>query len=143
MKNPVSFVRDLYKKLPRETVRYVIAGVLTTLVDYGLFMLLTALGIGDDVSNKISIAAAVLFAYFINKLYVFRNHADSLGALVFEFVKFMAGRAVTALPEVFGYPLLLRLFGGRENFAKGITIVVVFVLNYVISKLFVFRKKRG
>ena len=142
MKNPVIFARELYAKLPRETIRYVIAGVLTTLVDYGLFMLLTALGTTDNAANKISIAAAVLFAYFINKLYVFRRHADSLGALVFEFIKFMAGRVLTALPEVFGYPLLLRLIGGHENIAKGITIVVVFILNYIISKLFVFRRKK-
>jgi len=142
MKNPVTFARGLFNKLPRETIRYVIAGALTTLVDYGLFLLLTTFRVDDTTANWISIAAAVLFAYFINKLYVFKRHAGSFGELALEFIKFMAGRVLTALPEYFGYPLLLRLLGGRESIVKGVTIVVVFVLNYIISKLFVFRGKK-
>ena len=139
MRNPISLARDLYARIPQETVRYVIAGGVTTLVDFGLFTALTALGVPDMAANRISIAAAVLFAYFINKLYVFRRHAGSTRALTLEFIKFIGGRAFTALPEILGYPLLLRLLNGRESIAKAVTIVVVFVLNYTISKLFVFR----
>lgn len=139
MKKAVAHIRDIYARLGQETVRYLIAGVLTTLIDLGIFSILIAFGTDDRLANRVSIVTAVLFAYFINKLFVFRRHSASKSALVLEFLKFICGRAVTALLEDWGYPLLLGVVGEREVLAKAFTIVVVFILNYLISKLFVFR----
>ena len=136
-------LRGLYARLPEETVRYVIAGVCSTLVDMGSFMLLTRLGMDDNAANAASIALAILFAYVINKLYVFRRRVATKGALALEFMKFVLGRLLTALLEYFGYPLLLGLLTRHEYIAKGLTIIVVFILNYIISKLAVFGKAKG
>ncbi len=141
MKTPVSALREIYARIPKETFRYVIAGVLTTLVDFCIFTVLTRLTVRDMLANGISISAAIVFAYIANKLYVFKMHSDSPGALALEFLKFLGGRVFTALLEFWGYPPLLGLLGGRKSIAKAVTIVVVFVLNYVFSKLFVFRGK--
>ncbi len=142
MKAPIAAARGLLARLPEETLRYLIAGVLTTLTDFLLFTLLVALGVPDMTANGVSISAAVIFAYVINKLYVFRRRSAGVPALAAEFLKFIAGRAVTILLELFGYAPLLRILGGREFIAKAVTIAVVFVLNYIISKLFVFRDKK-
>lgn len=133
-------LRALYKRIPPDTLRYIIAGIGSTLVDLGSFALLTLFGMADDPANAVSIALAVLFAYVVNKLYVFRSHVESPGALIAEFFKFVLGRAATALLEYWGYPLLLSLLGGYKLVAKGLTIVVIFALNYVLSKLLVFRR---
>ena len=143
MKNPVLIAQNAYMRLPRETVRYIIAGILTTLVDFVVFEVSISLGVEDIAANRISIAAAVLFAYVINKLYVFKRRTGSFSALAVEFFKFLGGRALTALPEFWGFPVLLRLLGERETITKAITIAVVFILNYVISKMFVFRRKKS
>lgn len=133
---------EKFKKL----VRYGIVGVCTTAVNYALLWLLFyQLHIDYDVANAIAIVSSVLFAYVANKLFVFRSHTGSRGALVREAVSFFASRAVTALLE-WGLGFVIHtLIGVDENrwgmVSKVAINVLVLVLNFVFSQVFVFRGK--
>lgn len=124
-------------------VRYVVIGACTTAVSVGLVALLTKVFHWEDnLSNVVSIIAAVVFAYIANKIFVFRSRSGSLGALAAEAFKFFAGRAVTMLIEVFGVAFFDSVLGQDVVVAKVETQVIVLVGNYLISRFIVFRKKR-
>jgi putative flippase GtrA len=139
------------RRITAETARYIIAGALTTGVNFAVFALLRlALGLDAKLSQASSIAAAVLFAYAANKLFVFRSRAASAGALALEFFKFAGGRAAALLVEYYGFIFLsdfmLRMFAfgdkEREFIAKAATQGAVLAINYAVSKLFVFKTTR-
>ena len=133
------------KLLGSKAVRYVIAGGLTTLVNYAAFILLQkAFGVPYDRANAAAWVLAVAFAFAVNKAFVFRSRAWR-GVWMREAAVFFAGRAFTGLVEIAGLPLLVRAgldevwFGVEALPAKVIVTVVVQVLNYVFSAAFAFR----
>ena len=132
------------KGVGAETIRYIIVGVLTTLLSYGIFELMWGhLGIDETVSNVTSIAVAIVFAYIMNKLVVFRRHSDSMTALAIEFGKFVGSRLLTMGIEVGGVALFHSILGYNARLSKIGSQVVVIVTNYVLSKLIVFRGDSG
>ncbi|MDR0862129.1 MAG: GtrA family protein [Oscillospiraceae bacterium] len=136
-------IRVLYNKIGAEAIRYIIFGVLTTLVNLGLNALLIRV-FGEErywLWNIISIAASILFAYVTNRKFVFNSRVSGAAAIMLEFAKFVGGRLVTFAIEAGGVPLLVEVFGVRMDLAKYAMQVIVIVVNYVISKLLVFRKK--
>lgn len=133
----------------KEQISYLFFGVLTTGVNwvvYALLMLLPAMTV--EVANAVAGVVAILFAYVTNRIFVFESTAKGKKAVFMEFLRFLGGRAVTFVVEVVGVPGLYYLglrqgiFGIEGAFAKIIVSVVVIVLNYVFSKLFVFTKKK-
>ena len=129
------------KGLGGETVRYIIVGGLTTLVNYGLFELLWGvIGIDDTISNVTSIFSSIIFAYVANKLVVFRWHCNSKVELVLEFIKFVFSRLFTMAIEVGAVYLFATILGFNTRLVKIASMVVVIILNYVISKVIVFRR---
>ena len=132
-------IKKLLVRFPPETLRYLLAGIATTAVSFGVFALLhRALAVEERAANAVSIVIAIIFAYFANKLYVFRSDAGG-GTAVAEFAKFIGGRLLTMAVEYFGYIAIVALLDD-ELIAKAATQLAVFVLNYVISKLIVFTK---
>lgn len=139
----------------REVIAYLIIGVMTTLVNWVLFLLLTrALLVVDDAANIAAVVLAVIFAYVTNKLFVFRSHCPTKKDFFREMLSFFTARALAALVEIGGYSLtklaLLWLFSNipviadhYDLLSKGFISVFVIALNYILSKLFVFRKKKG
>jgi putative flippase GtrA len=124
-----------------ELTRYVIAGALTTLFGFAVFALLRRVTeIGAGTSEALSIAAAIVFAYIVNKLYVFRSRNMSIAAVAPEFLKFAGGRVAAALAEYYGFIFLMGV--ASELVAKAVTQVVVLAMNYAVSKLLVFKGKR-
>lgn len=134
-------IRDrLFEIINSRAVRYLIAGGATTLVNLIVFTLLCrVLHIEVNISNVISVISAILFAYVINKIFVFRSKCPSPGALLAEFVKFVGARGITMIIEVGGVFLLYNIIGQNELIAKLETQVVVLIANYVISKFLVFK----
>ena len=124
-------------------LRYIFYGGLTTLVNWGVFFLLRrGFHIPFAVSNTISVIMAILFAYVVNSRFVFRTKAKTFREHAGEFIKFVSARAVTMLIEIGGGYFLVEILHMNENFVKVILIqVIVLVLNYIISKFFVFKKK--
>jgi len=130
------------KDLGGETIRYLIVGALTTFVNYGLFELLHSLiGLGVTVSNVTSIAASVIFAYIANKLVVFMKRSESLNELALEFFKFVGSRLFTIALEIGMVELFDKVLGADARLGKIISLVLVVIANYFISKLIVFRNK--
>ena len=121
---------------------YLVFGVLTTAVNYMVYLpCYNLLGLGSAVSNVIAWSVAVAFAYLTNKPFVFHSHDWSAKTLVPELTKFIGTRLGSGALEtgiLFLFVDLLRMNG---NLWKLLTSVLVVVLNYIGSKLLVFRRK--
>ena len=134
--------RPLFDRF-REPLLYVLFGALTTLINILIFWLLTSpAGMGELVANIIAWIAAVLFAYVTNRKWVFTS-ADESKSLLRQLLEFYAGRLLTlGVEELMLYVFITRM-GLNAMLIKIIAQIVVIVLNFVISKLLVFRKKRA
>lgn len=125
----------------RDAVRYVFFGGCTTLVNLISFWLLrhfTPLTI--NLSNVISIFLAIVFAFLVNAGFVFHSKSKGFKEKLLEFVKFFGGRLTTMLIEVGGVWLLAEVLRLDEFLAKFATQFIVLVLNFFISKYFVFQR---
>ncbi len=136
-------LRALWVKY-RQMAVYCIVGVFTTLVNFSLFWLLHyPLGLNENFANTISVISAVLFAYVTNKLFVFKTRCDGPADLAREMLSFFGARGITMLIEVGGGFVLMTVLGYDEMLSKAGLTVIVFVLNYIFSKLFVFKERKG
>ena len=135
-------MKELFRKyVNRETVTYIIFGVLTTLVNYIIYYGLRLLRVDYKIAEVAAWIGGVLFAFFTNKRYVFESRDYSPKVLLTEFWKFTAGRLITFLIE-YGFMLLtVDVLHWNDLIMKLIISVVVVILNYVFSKLFIFKKK--
>lgn len=152
----------------REIIMYVIFGVLTTLVNWATYWLIeppiSAALNGDEVilrmahfeltnatlaifvANVIAWVAGVIFAFVTNKLWVFESKSWRPSVALKEFWLFVLARIITGVLEWFVVPLLValgmnqKIFGVDGFLAKIIVSVVVVILNYVFSKLIIFKK---
>lgn len=125
----------------RETITYVIAGVLTTLVNFAATYLgYDCLKWNENFVTVVAWVAAVLFAYVINKYWVFLEKRGEAAGEVLKFGKFIAGRLFTLVVEWFGIWLLVTMLKVPLWPVKLVLAVVVTVLNYIFSKVFVFIK---
>ena len=139
-------IRDLYYKYEEKWL-YLFFGVLTTAVSFitaGIAKeLLESAGMGKSavsaLSTAISWICAVTFAYVTNRLWVFESKAKGAKELTAEAAAFYGGRAFTLLTEIAMMWLGYSLIGINYWVTKVIANVVILILNYVISKLFVFR----
>ena len=121
---------------------YLVFGVLTTLVDWLVYLpCYNFLQLSSAVSNVLAWAAAVAFAYVTNKPFVFRSHDWSASAVLPELTKFVGPRLGSgALATAILY-VTVDTMGMNGNLWKILTSVGVVILNYIGSKLLVFRKK--
>ena len=121
---------------------YLIFGVLTTVVNYVVYLPCYNLaGLSSSLSNMIAWVVAVAFAYVTNKPFVFRSHDWSAGTVVPELVKFVGTRLGSGGLETLVLLVAVDWLGMNGNLWKFITSVLVVILNYIGSKLLVFRKR--
>ena len=124
-----------------DIVTYLIFGVLTTVVDYLVYLpIYNLLGASAAVSNAIAWVAAVAFAFLTNKPFVFKSHDWSAKTVLPELSKFVGCRVASGVLETLILLLAVDILGWDGNIWKIITSVLVVILNYVASKLLVFRK---
>lgn len=127
--------------LKKETVKYIFIGGCTTAVNFIFFSLLyDFLKLGLNPSNAIAIFISIIFAFFANKYFVFNSRFNSLSKTFKEFMLFISGRALTMLIEVIGVWLFVSKFSLNEYLSKLFIQIIVLILNYIISKFFVFKK---
>lgn len=120
---------------------YLFFGGLTTVVNYLVYLpCYNLLNLSAAVSNAIAWAVAVAFAYLTNKPFVFRSHDWSMKTVVPELTKFVTCRIGSGLLETGILFLCVDLLAWNGNVWKLITSVLVVILNYVASKLLVFKK---
>lgn len=124
-----------------DIISYLFFGVLTTVVNYLVYLpCLNVLGLSAAVSNAIAWVAAVAFAYVTNKPFVFKSRDWSAGTIIPELTKFVSCRVGSGLMETAIIFVTVDCLAWDGNIMKLITSVLVVVLNYVGSKLLVFRK---
>lgn len=150
-------LKKLFRALVnRETVTYIIFGVLTTAVSFLTFKAFDVVFHGKYylLSNTISWIAAVAFAYVTNKLFVFESKTWSVDVIKKEIPSFVSARIASYLIEQVGMFLLVTVLGFKDKVfdfviislsgkmtAKAIVSVLVVVINYVLSKFIIFKKK--
>jgi len=123
----------------REMLNYIIFGVLTTVVNYVVYFLLyNLLNINYLLSNTVAWIAAVVFAYFTNKKFVFNDTDENDSDNVRKFLTFTAGRLMTFIIETVWLLITVSIFRMNANLSKILVAIVVIIVNYFISKIFVF-----
>ena len=142
----VNQIVNLYKKY-KEIINYLIFGVLTTLVNLAVKYLLLFTVLRADNPTQLQIAiiiswiVAVLFAYFTNRKFVFESNEKNK---IKEFVNFVIARISTLLLEM----LIMWFFVTFLKLNSNLWVVVftlisqvaIIIGNYILSKLFVFKK---
>lgn len=124
-----------------DILAYLFFGVLTTAVNYIVYLpCYNLMHFSAAVSNVIAWVVAVAFAYLTNKPFVFKSHDWSAKTVVPELTKFVTCRIGSGVMETAIIFLTVDLLHWNGNVMKLITSVLVVILNYVASKLVVFRK---
>jgi putative flippase GtrA len=123
-----------------DIISYLFFGVLTTAVNYVVYLpCYNLLGLSAAVSNAIAWVVAVAFAYLTNKPFVFKSHDWSMKTVMPELTKFVACRVGSGVLETGLLLVCVDWLGWDGNMMKLITSVLVVVLNYIGSKLLVFK----
>lgn len=136
-------IKELYVKY-KELINYLIVGVLTTVVSLGTYYgcVLTFLdpqsAVQLQIANILSWIAAVTFAYFTNRKYVFESTNSNM---MQEAVKFYASRLSTLGMDMVIMFVGVTWLGFSDKIMKLVVQVVVTIANYVISKFLVFKKE--
>ena len=137
----VRIFMPLYKKY-KEILLYLFFGVLTTVIGVAFYILFdTVCGINELIANIMSWVLSVTFAYVTNRIWVFESKVTERADLLKEMLDFYSGRLVSLAVEEAIIIVFVTLLQFNSTLIKIIASVVVIILNYIISKLFVFRKK--
>ena len=139
---------DIYKK-NEEVINYLVMGVLATIVNIGVkyALLFTILNPKDAFELQLSViiswVAAVLFAYTTNRTIVFKSESKNV---LKEFLSFVVARVITLIMEMIIMWFFITFLKLDTNlWVIVITIfaqALVIILNYVFSKLFIFKKEK-
>lgn len=160
-------IKDLFVKY-KEIIMYLIMGGGTTVVNWVTYSLAVSFlkpgaglsvflsdnlhlnfsvnAINIFVANVISWTLAVTFAYITNKLFVFESYSWNPRFVLKELGLFLSSRFATGLLEIFGVPFLVehgfdqQIFGLEGSVCKITVCIFVVLLNYIFSKLFIFKK---
>lgn len=137
-------MKKLIEKLwTKENRDYIFWGIMTTIVSIAIYYALIYFfpSLIEEVANAIAIVISILFAYITNKKFVFHSKCPDFKSLLKEFWSFVSCRIFSAIVEELLLSFFLRVAHVNEYLSKLLVCLVIFVLNYVMSKMFVFRKK--
>lgn len=128
---------SLYKKY-KEILMYLIFGLLTTVVNIVVYFISSdLLSINYLISNVMAWFISVLFAFVTNKVYVFESSSKKL---MKEIVAFFTSRLATGILDMFLMWLFVTVAFLNDVVVKIFVNILVIIMNYIFSKLFVFRK---
>ena len=128
------------KLINKEIILYVIFGVLTTIVNLIAYYLFSnIININYLISNAIAWIISVVFAYITNKFFVFNSSYINKDVIIEEFIKFMNCRLISGLSEVVLLFLFVDLLLMNDIVAKLIIGVLVALINFIFSKVFIFK----
>lgn len=128
----------------QEAMRYLVFGGLSTIVNIGIFALcdwpkfLPVL-----ISNLIAWIAAVIFAYITNRYCVFNSKKHSKKEIAKEFSSFMTARIVTLIIESIFMWITIEQLHWHSILMKVIANIIVIILNFVFSKVFIFKQEQA
>ena len=135
-------MKSLFLKY-KELILYVFFGGLTTLVNWGSYWVLADIfHVPYLWATAIAQILSILFAYVTNRVWVFESRAKGFTAVFWEMVRFFGCRGASFVLDL----VCMRVgVGGlhiNDKVMKLLSNVIVIIVNYVFSKVFVFRKPR-
>ena len=137
LKRVINIIFNLIKKY-REIITYGIFGVLTTLVNiFVYFIFAKVFNLHYLICTIIAWVIAVLFAYFTNRKFVFGSKNNNI---INELISFIGFRVLSGGVEIILMYALVDIFVFNDLVSKVITNIIIIILNYVFSKLFIFKK---
>ena len=143
MKELIEKGKEYYKKY-REGITYLISGGIATFLNIGVFALLTYMfKINYGISNIIAIIVSIIFQYISNKFIVFESNRNTFKENVKEFVSFISCRVITMIMDQAMMTIGVEKLGINELVMKVIVNIIVIIVNYIFSKLIVFKKKEN
>lgn len=128
-----------------EIINYLIVGVLTTVVSFVTYFVCTETFLNPNdklqlqIANIISWIFAVTFAYFTNRKFVFKSKEKNM---IKEATSFVSSRIISLLMDMFTMFIIVSCLHFNDKIGKLASQVVVTIANYILSKLFVFKKKK-
>lgn len=134
-------IKELYLKY-KEIINYIIFGGLTTVTNFVVYFICTKLfSIDEVISNGIAWFLSVLFAYITNKIFVFESKKNGFKEIIVEMSSFFLARVLSGICcDVGTFALMVKVFAINDVIAKIVTQIMVIVMNYVLSKLVIFKK---
>jgi UDP-N-acetylglucosamine transferase subunit ALG13/putative flippase GtrA len=126
----------------REGLVYLFFGGCTTLINILTFFICRQLKIGISVSNVIAWTVAVIFAFITNKLFVFDSKNMSKKVVVRETIGFFIARVISLGIDMGIIHLMINVMKIHELISKVVSNIVVIIVNYIFSKVFIFKKEK-
>lgn len=137
----IRIFQPLYKKY-KEVLLYLFFGGLTMIVSIASYAICNlTFGINALIANIISWILAVLFAFYTNRIWVFQAPTKSVNDFLKQMISFCSGRIVTLIIEEAILFIFITCMHYNSVGVKIAAQIVVIILNYIISKLWVFRKQ--
>ncbi len=124
-------------KIDRELILYVVFGAFTFFVNLiSYFFFANMLGINYLISNAIAWFLSVLFAYITNRIWVFESKSPNI---LKEMSLFFGGRIFSGVVDMLLMYTFIDLLVLDSSISKIIVQIIVIILNYIFSKLIVFK----
>ena len=125
----------------KELILYGICGALSTILDVGIFWFLAnVVNIHYLVANAIAWILAIIFSFLANKYFVFESKSFKREVWIKEAVEFFGARGFACGIDMGGMYFLVSVIGVDKNISKVIVSLVVIIINYVLSKFWIFKK---
>ncbi len=143
MKKLWDFGWGLYKK-HEEGFNYLIFGFLAFVLNYILYFIFAdALSMHYMAATVISWVLTVVFAYWTNRTFVFKSRNKDFSAIAKEFVAFIGARVATEVLEIVLMYVMVDLLTINDKISKLVCQTIVILANYVLSKIWIFKKSDG
>ncbi len=132
-------INKIFEK--KEALRFVFWGAVTTLFNYFSFFFLEMI-LEYKIANLISIVCTKILVYYTNKKLVFRTKTSWKGQAL-ELFRYVLSKGFTGVVDFVGLIVLVDGFGVDNRMGKIIMMAMIMPLNYIMGKVFVFKKEKG
>lgn len=134
-------INKLYKKY-KEQILYIIFGGFTTVINFFVYLFCTrVISLDELLSSVIGFILSVLFAYVTNRKFVFESKKKGAKNIFFEMCYFYLARLFSGGVDLLIVFLFVTTLHQNDIVVKIISNIIVIVLNFILSKLVVFKKK--
>lgn len=136
-------IKSIYLKY-KEIINYLIFGILTTIVNLITYYLLVLTILNPNntlelqIANIVSWIISVTFSYITNRIFVFNSNNNKIN----ELLKFFSSRLTTLFLDMFLMFILVTRLNLNDKIIKLIIAILIIIINYITSKLFVFKKAK-
>lgn len=133
-------IKDLWNQY-KELILYLFFGGCTTLVNIVVYFIFSRLHFGTGLSTIFAWFFSVLFAYITNRIFVFQSRAKGISAVLKEALSFFSCRLATGILDLAIMVAFVDYWHFNDLFIKVLSNIIVIILNYIASKLWIFKKK--